>query len=109
MVSGENHARRKIDLGRHSRGEQTEIDDHMKSLWREERKEIKAESLFYQGSLRRIEKHLSPIPKDIHSWVEGCELEQWRGLLREKMESCFQENEEQILAEQKTANVICRL
>ena len=49
MVSGENHARRKIDLGRHSRGEQTEIDDHMKSLWREERKEIKAESLFLSG------------------------------------------------------------
>ena len=49
MVSGENHARRKIDLGRHSRGEQTEIDHHMKTLWGEKRKEIKAESLFLLG------------------------------------------------------------
>ena len=46
MVNGENHARREIDLGRHSRGEQTEIDHHMNYLWGEERKEIKAELLF---------------------------------------------------------------
>lgn len=49
MVSGENHAKREIDFERHSRGEQTEAHHHMNSLWGEERKQIKAESLFLSG------------------------------------------------------------
>ena len=50
------------------------------------------------------------MPKDVHSWVEGCELEQWRGLLKEKMESCFQENEERFWLRKKLqiSSIYCK-
>lgn len=69
MVNGENHARREIDLGRHSRGEQTEIDHHMNYVGRREKRNQGRVTVSI-SSLRRTEKQLSPMPKDIHSWVE---------------------------------------